>query len=333
MTRNFSNEIIEILRRDILRGSSRTIAAANPLGEGGVGLDSLALVELVTALENHYDIDIPEEEWIDRGRLTIDVLAEIVARGLKEDTSGERSDRNGEHIEHGSRPGRGERMRTAFEEQGVLGGAKWIAEKAVKKTTGAAFQQSSFYILSYDLRSTSATTLPNNPELTFRLAELKDIGAAEQIYAPQERQRKRQRFHERISNGHLCYAAWIGNRMVAIDWVTDKTDFEPTTGLTISPSPGSCYGLDLREHPDFKSQGIGMALLGHCLNDCRQRGYRTQFAIVDATNKKMLMASVQLLGFRTVGRIWSKKVIGKTSTQWEINGRTGSDSELVLTLD
>ncbi len=331
MSRDTVQEITNILRRDILRGSSRTIHADHPLGEGGIGLDSLALVELITALENHFDIDIPEGDWVNRGQLTLAALARIVESQIGADTPpAPRPVRPEEDIEHGTRLGRTERLRNVLQEQGVLASARWIASRAVKKTADAAFQQRTFYILAADLTSPLPAVDTLDTLAVFRLAELPDAVSLDGIYSPSERQYKLTRFKERLAAGYHCYTAWIDGRLAAIDWVTDKTDHEPTTGLTIEVGPGACYGLDLREHPDFKSRGVGLALLSHCLADCRRRGYHTQFAVVDATNRRMLMASVQLLGFRNVGYIWTRTVLGTTTTKWECSGRSGSDAHLRL---
>lgn len=330
MSREFSDQIVEILRRDILRGSTRTIDHATSLGEGGVGLDSLSLVELVAALEKHFDTTIPDDIWIDRGQLTVDGLADVIRQQLGEAEPAFRPPRVLAEVEHGTQNARSERMKAVFDERGVLGGTQWVAAKAVKKISESAYRQDSFHILSFDLKAKTVARPKTRPDVTFRLAGIQDMPSVNGIFTAAEREHKLKRFRERVANGYLCYTAWVDRTMVALDWVTDKPDFEPTTGLTIAPQAGACYGLDLREHPDYKSRGVGLALLEYCLHDCRERGYRTQYAIVDATNKKMLMAAVQLLGFTTVGRIRSRTVLGKTSTRWECNGLSSDSNQLVL---
>ena len=84
MTREAAQqEIVRIVRDELLFGSDRPIPLDTPLGELGVGLDSLALVKLLTAVEATFGVDVPDDVWTDRGPLTVDALAEIVAEAPK----------------------------------------------------------------------------------------------------------------------------------------------------------------------------------------------------------------------------------------------------------
>ena len=63
MTSPLAQNLIDILRRHALKESDRPVAANQPLGATGLGLDSLALLQFITALENQYEIEIQETIW------------------------------------------------------------------------------------------------------------------------------------------------------------------------------------------------------------------------------------------------------------------------------
>ena len=72
--------VLEILRGLVLIGSAREIGMENPLGEQGLGLDSLALVEFVTALEKRFGVEIPDSIWTDRGELSPENFVDLIAQ-------------------------------------------------------------------------------------------------------------------------------------------------------------------------------------------------------------------------------------------------------------
>ncbi len=65
--------VLETLRRPALSGSCRTVGSDGPLGELGLGLDSLALSEFATAIEKRFQVQQPDEMWVDRGQLSLAV--------------------------------------------------------------------------------------------------------------------------------------------------------------------------------------------------------------------------------------------------------------------
>ncbi len=66
-----SSEVVRILRHSALAGSQREIQLDEPLGEQGLGLDSLPLLEFVLALEKSFGIDLPDAIWARRQQLTL----------------------------------------------------------------------------------------------------------------------------------------------------------------------------------------------------------------------------------------------------------------------
>ena len=71
-------EIARIIRDELLLGTAREIPFDQPLGELGVGLDSLALVNLLTAVEAAFGVELSDDIWTERGPLSVDDLADLV---------------------------------------------------------------------------------------------------------------------------------------------------------------------------------------------------------------------------------------------------------------
>lgn len=70
--------VVEILRENALNHSSRALDLDAPLGESGIGLDSLALVQFLTALEGEYRIRLPLDFWSGADRASLRQCAEAV---------------------------------------------------------------------------------------------------------------------------------------------------------------------------------------------------------------------------------------------------------------
>ena len=82
MTRQaLEGEVVQILRRCELSGSPREVSIEDPLGELGLGLDSLALAEFIVALEKAYDVEIPETIWTEKRLRLLDFVDIIEQEG------------------------------------------------------------------------------------------------------------------------------------------------------------------------------------------------------------------------------------------------------------
>jgi acyl carrier protein len=73
-----AERLADVLRAAVLDGSDRDITSGAPLGENGLGLDSLALVEFLAAVEKEFGAKIPVSVWSRIDRLTLDACAEVV---------------------------------------------------------------------------------------------------------------------------------------------------------------------------------------------------------------------------------------------------------------
>jgi thioesterase domain-containing protein/acyl carrier protein len=57
------SRLVGILREEVFGDPDRHIAVDEPLGEQGVGLDSLALVQFLTAVEQEFSVQLPVDVW------------------------------------------------------------------------------------------------------------------------------------------------------------------------------------------------------------------------------------------------------------------------------
>jgi acyl carrier protein len=68
-----------VLDRKVLVGSERDVPFDAPLGEEGIGLDSLALVQFLTAVEQELGAEFPFAVWSDVAHLSLDDCAAALA--------------------------------------------------------------------------------------------------------------------------------------------------------------------------------------------------------------------------------------------------------------
>ncbi len=321
------DRVMALLRKKALAESRRDIDPSLPLGEQGLGLDSLALVEFITALENDFAIEFPESAWIGRERLSLGKLIDLVADSAKSSGAGMPpvSPVAGAPPTTGGRGFAGK-----FREKGTTGGICRALARLSRLLVKPLYERDSFYILCLDLEH---QPVPNQNALgNVRCGQAtdEDLVAAADIWPLKYRKRKLQTFRARAAKGYSCYVAKDAGKVVAIDWMTDAEDDDPFTGLSFRLKPGSCFGLDLNEHPEYYGQGIGLGVLIHCLQQSKEHGHSKQYTIVQTANKKMLLTSIQLLGFKNVGRIKTRRILCRPCSTWQINGVSGSGRSIYL---
>jgi acyl carrier protein/GNAT superfamily N-acetyltransferase len=306
----------------ILRETSsigdRPVDLSAPLGEQGLGLDSLALVKFITALENHFGLELPESIWIERERLTLKRLGETID-GMAAPFSGKLS----AGYPAASIEPVGERKR---KEAGI--GRK--SGQLLRFLAGSVYRQETFHILSFDLEHQQIQDHHPSATVHCRPAGPEDLMAAKDMWPRNQRKRKLQTFMARHSAGYSCYVAEVDGAIAAVDWVTGAADHERNLNLTIQPRPDSCYGLDLYEHPAYQDRGIGLATLLYCLQESARQGRRRQYTIVQSSNRKMLLTCIQLIGFTMVGQIRTRRFLGRARSTWLLDGVAGQGPVLEL---
>ncbi len=300
------------MREKVLGGSDREIDAAAPLGEQGLGIDSLGLVEFMVAVEKLYRIEIPETFWYTKDRVSLRDVAQVVtklANGTRADatTAGEvaSSVRNEDHIKLGVRVRR--RLARIFR---VI----WRSEK--------------FYILRYDLTRPISPLSPPLP-YTCRRGTIEDLKIRWKRGDSIAEARRMRRYSLRLAEGQICLVAYDRDELVARDWLSATGDFEPTAPLRVRMLAGSCYGFDLNENPAYRGKSAGLALLRFSLEESRRLGFERQYTIVRDHNERMLLAARQLLGYELVGEARYRRFMRFAGVTWRVDGRA-SKGEIQL---
>jgi acyl carrier protein/GNAT superfamily N-acetyltransferase len=308
----------------------REIKVDAPLGELGLGLDSLAFLRFITDLENRFEVEIPEETWIDRGQLTLTKLADIIKTEAPTipETPATTSVESQPEIEVTSRGLA--KLPAVIRDRGLVGGLFWAGHRTFAAGGRAIWEREDFHILVFDLEKQPLPQVPLPKRLTLRLGSAKDLPATDGLWPVGQTKEKQRLMIDRLRRGYLCYTAWMDERIVAMDWVTASDDDEPGTGLLVSPQPGSCVGLDLNEHPNYVGRGVGLATLAWSLEHSRESGLKRQFTIVQSTNEKMLRTSIGLLGFKKVGELITTRKFRRPSSVWHLHGVDGSGRRLCL---
>ena len=286
-------EIIVLLRKRMLLEDSHDICISKPLGSLGLGLDSLAMVHLISKIENHFEIQIPETVWPGLSQLTLANLSEIV------------------FLENPGLPKTEVAHPTTLVR--ILNGVK-----------NRIYREDVNHIIAFDLRR-PVPDWPASIPLTLRKATKDDVRSVAGIWNSRERAAKIPLFLSRVaSRGYEAYVAVHQERIVGIDWISSEGDFEPHLGVSVTLRESSSYGVDLNEHADFRGKGVGLALLCNSLRVAKAQGYRTQYALVRKSNRRMLRAAIQLVGAEKIGEIRTRVIAGRPFSTWSMGGKTGS---------
>ncbi len=78
-------KVVSTLKSSALLGSDRDVPLQAPLMDLGLGLDSLAVVEFVVALEKEFQIQIPDSIWDEKGQVTLNFFVDLIME-LKADS-------------------------------------------------------------------------------------------------------------------------------------------------------------------------------------------------------------------------------------------------------
>jgi len=325
-------EVIAVLRKIAAGGSSREIKDSDSFGEFGLGLDSLALLHFITALEHRFSIELPENIWVDRGQLNLKNLVDLIAEAVKGRElialdQGELPSKIAPENGHGSK---WNKLAAVARRDGVIPMAAWVAGKAFAESSALLYRKDRYHILSFDLALQSIPVVNAPGGANFLEVGIDDLGSADGLWHKSKIREKHRLFEARLRNGFIGYATWINGRIAGLCWITMLGDHEPQTGLHIKAGEGSCYGLDLEEHPDYRGQGVGLATIAYSMRGARERGCRYLYSVVHEGNERMLGASIQLLGYTTVGEIVTKRYLGRPKSVCVLGGRAVKGKVLLL---
>ena len=312
--------IAGIIRDELLLGSEREIPLDQPLGELGVGLDSLALVNLLTAVEAAFQVELSDDIWTERGPLSVNDLAEIVrsTRPAARPASSVQADSALLH-------GRMEQVEQRLRRRGAAGRAAWTAVRVAAPVRRFLFVRTRHLVLERRLDNGIPTELVATSGIEFRLvapAETPDLSG---LWTPAHARRMTKVFQREVDRGAIALVASEAGRVVAVDLLSGAggLDVEVT-------SPDACFGFLLAEAPAARGRAIGLALAAYSFRVARELGFRSQVTHVWDGNTAMLAAATQLLGFKIVGSARRTRVLGISRWSWQVDDERGRGSRLVL---
>jgi acyl carrier protein/GNAT superfamily N-acetyltransferase len=314
-------EILRILREEVLLGSQRSIPLDAPLGELGLGLDSLGLVKLLTAVEATFGIDLPDDIWIARGPLSLADLSDLVAAAPEREGAAPAEIRAPSIVR-----GRMEAAEHALAGGGLARRGAWVAVRVLAPVKRFAFEHSRNFVLESRLDDITTAPIEPPPGIDLRPYAPGDEGRLAGLW-PAFAERHGHRFLRRqLREGAIALVATEGGRIVALDLLSATGEDE----VEIEQARDACYGYWLTEAPAVRGRGIGLGLVAYSLRVARDRGFRTQLTWVAEDNAAMLAAATQLLGFRSIGTARRARVMGLTRWSWTVRGRRGRGRRLVL---
>jgi len=312
-------EVARIVREASGIGDSRVLTAEEPLA--ALGLDSLAIVNVVAAVEATYGRELPDALWDDRRGISIAALAAAIA-----ESGGDLAIvRSAPVMSAAEQPGvsRSERLFLQLEQRGPGGRA---AAGALHRSVIAAHwlhAERPCVILARDLDG-ELPEIPVPAGVTIAPYDGLSDAPLAGIWTRTQAGRMRAHLRRRMETGIVCLAAWEGERIVAYDLLGPEGAEDVTT------SPGTCFGLNLFERREARGRGIGLALLAASLPYTRDLGFSRQATIVLERNRPMIAAATQLLGFAVRGRAQRSELLGRVHWSWQRHGSTCSGPRLVI---
>jgi acyl carrier protein/GNAT superfamily N-acetyltransferase len=313
-------EIARIVRDELLLGSDRAIPFDEPLGELGLGLDSLALVNLLTGVEAAFGVELSEDVWAASEPLSVNDLAEILRRAPRTAAPTPARGRDSPVLH-----GRMERIEHALAGRGAAGRTAWAAARLAAPAIRFLFFRTRHLVLERKLDGAGTSTLAPPPDIELRTLAPNEEADLSRLWPPVHARRSRRFVARALREGAIALVACEGGRVVALDLVSAKGDEDVSV-----VRPRACYAFFLAEAPDARGRGIGLALAAYSFAVARRRGFRTQLTHVWDGNNAMLAAATQLLGFRMIGSALRWRVLGVTRWSWQVDGMRRSGSRLVL---
>jgi acyl carrier protein/GNAT superfamily N-acetyltransferase len=313
-------EILRILREEVLLGSERSIPLDAPLGELGLGLDSLGLVKLLTAVEATFAIDLPDDIWIARGPLSLADVADLVAAAPEREAPAPVEVRALSVIR-----GRMERAEHALAGGGVAHRAALVVLRMLAPVKKFAFAYSRNFVLERRLDDITTAPIEAPPGIDLRRYAPGDESRLAGLWPPFAERHGRRFLGQSLREGAIALVAANGSRIVALDLLSGNGGEEVEV-----EQPDACFGYWLTEAPTARGRGIGLALVAYSLLVARECGFRAQLTWVAEDNTAMLAAATQLLGFRSIGTASRLRLLGLTRWSWDVRGRRGRGRQLVL---
>jgi acyl carrier protein/GNAT superfamily N-acetyltransferase len=317
------SEVVRLVRDGLLGGSDRPIQLDAPLGQAGLGLDSLGILQFVIAVEAEFGIEVPDDFLTSHGSVTLAEIVDLVTASApvrEPEAAPPVPDPTAPPVHH-----RMERLHDRFEEYGAPGRALWPAARRAWPAVRFTLSRSRHVILERPLQVPGPTVV--EPPAGVTLHDGIPTGADfSGLWPDYLEARSRRSVEQWLRDGAWALAAVEGDRVVALDLLSTTGSEE----VELRPDRHACWGHSLFEASAVRGRGIGLSLLAYSLRSANERGFRSQLAMVRDDNRPMLTACIQLLGFGRLGTASRTRVLGVTRWTWEIDGRTERGRRLAL---
>lgn len=326
MNPEIEQQVVNILRTEILLGSDRPISPAATLAE--LGLDSLASINFLTAIESAFSTEITEKVLAAERPLTLRDIAALLADSPAPATA---TAPPRPVVDAESLPPMGHRaevLEAEFSGRGWSGAIAWRILRPTWPILANLYAPGAEYVvLERTLDSpVPVVRIPRDIELrAYRPADREKLPGLWPAYLVPSLLAKTDRWFAR---GASAFVAVQSGRIVGLNVVSDTGEPGEVQLRARKDARRDSWGIYLREAPDCRSRGIGIALLAHALADRQARGYRAEWTTVRTANTPMLVATTQLLGYRSAGRATRTRLLGVNRWTWDVQSRTGKGSIL-----
>lgn len=314
--KDIEQSVVNILRDVSMGRPDQKIAMDQSIGKQELGLDSLGLIEFVAALEKKFSVEVPDSIWKAGGRLSPSDFVKIIMELHPLPTENKESLPAEPSPPLAASASYTERLSAAVHQRGLLAASRWALERLSRRFVRSLYATEVRVILRHDLDPIPDYRAFSRANLQFREIFKADRASLESLWAPHLRSKELRNFDKHLDSGIICLTAWRGVEIVGIDYLSSACGRDPDTGLMVKTLPGSGYAIGLYEK--YPGEGIGSALLGYSLSETKKRGFQRQVTFVNEENVKMLISTIQLFGFKEVGRIRSRRWLGKVSSEWFI---------------
>ena len=324
MNEAVEREIEQILRTQLIFGSTRTISLDATFAE--LGLDSLAIINLITSVETTFGVEVAEKALMSATPLTLRALAAFIKQ---EPHIASTAPPKAVDIQKLPPPShRIELLESEFAGRGVARSATWAVLRASWTWLAGTFTPPAKYVLlERVLHTPPLQDIAVQPGVELRPYSSADRDGLAELWPPYLARVAGRKFDSWIAAGAIAVVAVDDRRIVGLSVVSGTG--EPGE-VVVRPGQRACWGIYLREASHARGRGIGFALLSYSLADSIARGFRKQFSIVKTSNAPMLIATTQLLGFRSIGRVTRMRLMGVTRWSWEIDGCAGRGFRLTV---
>jgi acyl carrier protein/GNAT superfamily N-acetyltransferase len=326
-------EILRIVREDLLLGTDRPIRPDDTLGD--IGLDSLGVVQLVTAVDARFGVDLTECVLLAEGPVTLGEIARLVGAAPLVGAAGEAPQAPAPLPSSAPDPlasppfvHRIEVLEQRWARRNLLMRGAWSMLRRSWPLARKVFVPPARYVfLSRCLASASLPEVQAPSGVELRAYRPSDRPALDGLWPAFLVRPAGRAFDCWLKEGAWADVAVDGSRVVGL--VVQSAAGERGR-ILLRPKRQATWGLYLREAPDARGRGIGLALLRFSLAEAATRGFRENLTLVWRENAPMLAATTQLLGYRPIGQTTRTHVLGRTLFSWQIEGRSGRGSRIHL---